>query len=160
MITFNVDGGVFNYRACVFITNRKEDLVLLQDIGDYLVLPGGRVEILESAEDASKRELKEELGLEVESLTFKIINKNFFKANNKSYHEIGFYYKYVLDTGSNLFLNKDSFEGLEGKNYIFKWYNINSLDNFRIEPLFFKDTIKDKFNYDSIKHIITNDLGK
>ena len=116
--------------------------------------------MLESAEDASKRVLKEELGLEVESLTLKIINKNFSKANNKSYHEIGFYYKYLLDTGSNLFLNKDSFEGLEGKDYIFKWYNINSLDNFRIEPLFFKDTIKDKFNYDSIKHIVTNDLGK
>ena len=65
--------------------------------------------MLESAEDASKRVLKEELGLEVESLTLKIINKNFFKAHNKSYHEIGFYYKYVLDTGSNLFLNKDSF---------------------------------------------------
>ena len=41
MIKVNVDGGVFNYRSCVFITNRKEDLVLLQDIGDYLVLTGG-----------------------------------------------------------------------------------------------------------------------
>lgn len=41
MITVNVVGGVFNYRSCVFITNRKEDLVLLQDIGDYLVLTGG-----------------------------------------------------------------------------------------------------------------------
>ena len=60
MITVNVDGGIFNCRSCVFITNKDEDMVLLQNVEDFLVLPGGRIEMLENSLDASKRELNEE----------------------------------------------------------------------------------------------------
>lgn len=67
------------------ILNGKRFLVehrrLDEDIDPSIVcLPGGHVKYDESKEEALRREMREELGIEVKSLRF--VNKNFHVASN------------------------------------------------------------------------------
>lgn len=70
---------VFNAGVSMIITNPQRDRVLLirQYGGDEYILCAGYINKGEDAEDAAVREIKEELGLEVQSLSF---NRSHFYA--------------------------------------------------------------------------------
>lgn len=70
---------VFNAGVSMIITNAQRDKVLLirQYGGDEYILCAGYINKGEDAEDAAVREIKEELGLEVQSLSF---NRSHFYA--------------------------------------------------------------------------------
>ena len=63
---------VFNAGVSMIITNPQRDKILLirQYGGDQYILCAGYINKGEDAEDAAVREVKEELGLEVHSITF------------------------------------------------------------------------------------------
>ena len=65
-LTFKTQQGTFNYRVCAVITNDNKILAMKNDKTPYYFLPGGRVELHESAEDAIVREIKEELCVDAE----------------------------------------------------------------------------------------------
>jgi len=65
----------------IVLTRRKND-----PRGGYLDLPGGFVDIMESAEDAIIREIKEELGIHV-----KIINYIGSSANEYIYRDLSYF---------------------------------------------------------------------
>ena len=62
-ITFKTDSGIFNYRVCAMILHDGKILAMQDDRSPYYYLPGGRVAMGESAEDAVLREVQEELGI-------------------------------------------------------------------------------------------------
>ncbi len=60
-------------RVAALIENSQNEILLIQQKKKdsyYWLLPGGGIEFGESAEDALKRELKEELSLEMKSASF------------------------------------------------------------------------------------------
>lgn len=79
-----------------------------------LSLIGGRVEMLESSDCAIKREVKEELGEEVEINKTLWIVENFFEYEKKNYHEISTIYLVRLPKESDIINKNKSFYRHEG----------------------------------------------
>ncbi|MEI7013519.1 NUDIX hydrolase [Leptospira licerasiae] len=73
-------------RVAALIRNRKGDILLLQQKKKdayYWLLPGGGIEFGESAEDALRRELKEELSLDITSANFLFLNESIDPKGNR-----------------------------------------------------------------------------
>lgn len=100
MIFFDQPAGRFNFRvAGVAYAGGR---VLLQRVAgiDFWFLPGGRVEMLESAQDALRREIHEELGIEASVGRLLWVAENFFAMGGWQYHELGLYF--AMDAPASL----------------------------------------------------------
>ena len=95
--------------GCVIFKNNSILLLKRKKTG-LLELPGGKVEGNETPENTAKRELKEELDVEVEIL--KKIGKEEFKENGKAYDYIWFLAKIKNEQNLKV-LEKDTFESFE-----------------------------------------------
>ena len=112
MISFEVGKDKFNFRVSAiiidksgtrFLTNTRENI-------DFCVLPGGRVEMGEETPVSLKREMIEELGVEIDIVGLKAITENFFEFDNKNYHELQYLYiAKLLDDSieNNLVFHRD-----------------------------------------------------
>lgn len=63
-VTFKTPEGRFNYRVCAILLHDGKLLAMHDEVSPYYYLPGGRVLLHETAEEAIVRELREELGVE------------------------------------------------------------------------------------------------
>ena len=153
----NNDETVFNYRTCAVIISG--DNILLHKIGDndFWTLLGGRVKMLESSDSAIKREIKEELGEDIDINRIRWRVENFFKFENKNYHEMSTIYLVNLPQKSTIINEKESFYGSEGNNLTFKWFNVDEIKNLDIKPSFLIDKLNPLPN--NLKHIIHRDIG-
>jgi 8-oxo-dGTP pyrophosphatase MutT (NUDIX family) len=91
-----VPGRQFTLRVAAVVL--RSGLVLLAHTGDdeYWYLPGGRITLGESSGDALRREIREELGVEVDPGPVRIVAENFFEAPDGKggtvrAHELGIY---------------------------------------------------------------------
>lgn len=132
----------FTYRvAGLFLHNRKA-LLHRAVSDDFWALPGGKGEFMESSEKAIKREMKEEMGVDVDVLRLLWIVEHFYKNDDRKNHEIGLYYLLKLPKDSSL-LDMEEFTGNEGKlELIFKWFCIEQLENVKLYPSFLRKGIK------------------
>lgn len=168
MITFKKDSNVFVYRiAGVAIYNNKL-LVHKSIIDDFWSLPGGRCEFLEISKDALIREMKEEIGVEIKIIRPLYFVENFFYFEGKDFHELSIFYLMEFPPDSKIVFEKDTFHGKErelgfennsfhGKelDLIFKWVDINEVENLRLYPLFLRKSLKNIKSYP--EHIINRD---
>ncbi|WP_085523414.1 NUDIX hydrolase [Tuberibacillus sp. Marseille-P3662] len=139
---FETEQSIFNYRvAGVWI---EGDHVLLHKAvdDDHWALPGGRVKIAEESETSIKREMVEELGIEVKVNHTIWIIENFFNFGSRDYHEIGFYYN-ISPVDRSSHLTTDAFYGLEGERLIYQWVPIEELNNLILYPVFLTAALKD-----------------
>lgn len=111
----------------------------------YYFLPGGRVKIGETAEDAVIREVQEELGIVPKITRALWLNQAFFKedVDNLNYHELCIYFLMdISDTA--LLLRGEKFTTNEGgRTHTFEWLEFDRLKNEYFYPSFLK---KDIFN--------------
>ena len=93
-ISFKTEEGIFNYRVCAVIVHEGKILAMHDERSPYYYLPGGRVELHETAENAVLREVREELEIEAEILRPLWLNQGFFveDVNHRKYHEICLYF--------------------------------------------------------------------
>ena len=66
---------------------------------DFCVVPGGRVEMREPAEEALAREMREELGCDVRVGRLLWVIDNLFLHRGRDYHELGLYFEITLPEG-------------------------------------------------------------
>lgn len=129
---------------------------------DSYCLPGGYVELGETSFDAIKREIKEELNIDVDVERFMGISENFFtNLRNEKTHGIDFYYKVTPQNINDLNLNDyDYLENDHGYEIMhhFRWLDINVLEKFNLLPNEIKNILKNDNN--SIFHIITKSGDK
>lgn len=145
----------FNLRTAALIVYQSQILVMRDTRTPYFYLPGGRVRHGETTEEAIKREIMEELGLNLKIEYLAWIAESFFTedASRECFHEIGFYY--VVDGESESLLERgDTFEFSEknGSLLSFSWMPFEKVPKAYIYPAFIKKRIMEI--PESTEHIV------
>lgn len=144
-IRYKENNYQFHYRTSAIIYNKDKTKILLfkSSNRDFYMLPGGKVNELESSEDALKREVQEETELEINIIDFKCFSECVVTDKEMTYQQV----EAIYEASYNDEINNDEFNGLEGNWILFKWLNINNLDNILIEPKGIKDILKNNKNH-------------
>lgn len=154
-ITIDVDDYKLNVRAAGVMIHNGKILVHKNVNSDHYALIGGRVEIGENSADTVKREIKEELGKDIEITGYISTIENFFEMKGSKYHEILFVHKIE-------FINEEdkkieyTMKNIEGKDYLqYEWIELDRIDEYPLLPRAVKDVLtENKFPI----HKINNDL--
>lgn len=151
-IKFDTDTFRFNVRSSCIVKDLKHKYVVLTNMKairshEAFILPGGRIEIMESSDKAVAREIGEELGIKA---NYKLvgIQENYNIPIN--FHMVEFvYYAETDDILGRDFNPKDNWEK-------FKLIEIDKIDEYDIRPYPVKDLIKME-NYNNVYHSINYD---
>lgn len=112
-ITYKTENEKFNYRVCAVIISNGEILAMHDERSPYFYLPGGRVKMGETAEQAVVREVEEELYITPKIIRPLWLNQAFFRedVDGLNYHELCIYF--LMDI-SHTELQK------KGKSFLYK----------------------------------------
>ena len=153
---FTDENRWFRYRAAAIIVEDGCVLFAGNDNEDYLYSIGGAVHMGETAEDAVKREVFEETGVEYAVDHLAVIHENFFNKNTGSLkgmvcHEIALYY--LMKPRGTKVLHSDSYT--MGVRETMHWIPIEKIDQYKAFPTFLTDYLLS--DHDGIEHIVTDE---
>ena len=143
-ITIDVDDYKLNVRAAGVMIHNGKILVHKNVNSDHYALIGGRVEIGENSANTVKREIKEELGKDVEITGYISTIENFFEIKSSKYHEIMFVHKieFTNEEDKNI---EYTMKNIEGKDYLkYEWIDLDKIDEYPLMPSIMKDILKEK----------------
>ena len=138
---FSSSQGFFNFRAAgVFVHNGRLLAITESNLTHYY-LPGGRVRLHETMEDALCREVREELHTGAKILRPLWLCESFFSLDGTPVHELAMYYLAQLQlenlpslTGSFTLTDTD------GAPHIFTWLTPEEVRAAAIYPLVLKES--------------------
>ena len=153
---FQKENKWFRYRAAAIIVEDGCVLFAGNENEDYFYSIGGAVHMGETAQDAVKREVFEETGVEYEIDHLAVIHENFFNENNGSLrgmdcHEIALYY--LMKPRGSKELHSNSYT--LGVKETMHWIPIDELDKYKAFPSFMKEYLLSRHN--GIEHIVTDE---
>ena len=157
MLTFREADHVFTYRVAG-LALRDEKLLVLQATGDdFWIVPGGRGEFFEPSAMTLRREMREELGIDVTIERLVWIVENFYEYAGAMCHELALYYEMSLPAGSALLDSDGPFAGHEddGSLLCFRWHPISRLAELPLLPTFLSEGLQDIPN--ETTHIVHRD---
>ena len=144
-ISFVCGEEKFNYRVCAIIVSDGKILAMKDERSPYYYLPGGRVQIGETAEKALLREMEEELLIRPTIVRPLWLNQGFFTedVDHLRYHELCLYF--LLDVSdTDLVARGERFEMREGAHmHTFEWLAFDRLQKEYFYPVFLKTAILD-----------------
>lgn len=153
---FDVENQRFQFRAGAVIVEENCVLLAKCDAADYYYSVGGAVKLGETAEEAVKREVFEETGIEYEVERLLCVHENFFVDESVlkgvTFHEVCFYF--LMKSQGKKEINKESFSS-SSREYM-HWVPIEKLSEVEAFPVFLKDKLLN--SSENVLHIITNDL--
>ena len=142
-LTFRTEQGPFNYRVCAVMIHDGKLLAMHDERSPYYYLPGGRVELHETAEHAVLREIREELEVEARISRPLWLGQNFFEedVNHEKYHELCLYF--LMDISETDLLEKGRTFTLYERHHThtFEWLDFEQLKSEYIYPQFIKEKI-------------------
>lgn len=142
-ITIRQGNGIFVYRVAAVFLDGADVLLHRAVRDDFWSLPGGRCEFLEESGVALRREMGEEMGVDVEILRPVWAVEGFFQDGERRYHELGFYYLAALPPGFRAQRGERFLGDEEGIELIFEWFPIASLPEVRLYPEFLRKALAD-----------------
>lgn len=125
------DHQVFGVRATALIV-RDGQIYLTRDGEDRYYTIGGAIQVGEKTEDAVKREVREEVGVEVEVGDLAFVVENNFYQGERIFHTIEFHYLVTPLSEPNLRMFEDEVE------QICEWIPIDRLTEINLVPSFLK----------------------
>jgi len=132
----------FNYRVGAIIIYDNKLLVMHDERSPYYYLPGGRVKMRETADQAITREIQEELNIDCKIIRPLWLSQSFFNedVDKIDYHELCIYY--LIELLDKELYKKDIFV-LNERNHTleFEWLDFDRLQNEYFYPLFLKKEI-------------------
>lgn len=154
-VVFHVEHQVFNYRVVGVLIQDEHVLIHRSKVETHWSLPGGRVKLGEDARTSLKREMVEELALDVEALNHLCTIENFFTYKGKSIHEVGLYFELHARDPLSLH-NGEEFTVQEAERLVFKWVPLKDLSDYKLYP----EVLKNKLMTGTLKsdYFFVNDL--
>lgn len=142
MLSFDVDCCCFQLRAAAVIVEDGYALLHRLEGDPNWALPGGRVELGETAAATVVREMLEETGehLECGALAFAV--ENFFEHSGRQYHEVGLYFLSTLQADSHLRSKAIVHRGTESNKALeFRWFQLDELKSVNLQPAFLREAL-------------------
>ncbi|MYL29731.1 NUDIX domain-containing protein [Halobacillus halophilus] len=137
-VRFRRDGRFFNHRAAGILIEQGHVLLHKQKKDAHWALPGGGIELGEDSMNTIIREVREELGWEVEVERTVWIAESFFPHRGEALHEVAFYY--ALETKEPKF-RAGPFHGKEGGHLSYQWVALDDLSLHEVKPAFLKKAL-------------------
>ncbi|MFD1359461.1 NUDIX hydrolase [Fictibacillus halophilus] len=152
---FHVEHQVFNYRVAGVLIQDGHVLIHRSKVETHWSLPGGRVKLGEDARTSLKREMAEELALDVDTLKHLCTIENFFTYNEKNIHEVGLYFEILARDPLSLH-NGEEFTVEEAERLVFKWVPLKDLTAYQLYP----EVLENKLMTGSLEsdYFFVNDL--
>ena len=142
-ITIKVDDYKLNVRAAGVMIHHGKILAHRNVKDDHYALIGGRVEIGENSADTVKREIKEELGKDIEITGYISTIENFFEMKGSKYHEIMFVHKIEFTNEEDKKIEY-IMKNVEGKDYLqYEWIELEKIAEYEVVPKVIKDVLKE-----------------
>ena len=142
-ISYTSGNRRFNYRVCAIMISDGRILAMHDERSPYFYLPGGRVGLGETAENAVIREVHEELGITAKISRPLWLNQAFFNedVDHLDYHELCIYF--LMDLSDTGLLNRGrKFTAQEGhRTHSFEWLAFEHLKDEYFYPIFLKTEI-------------------
>lgn len=135
MSVIQTDGPQFRLRAALLF--KREGQVLLHRLeGDpFWTLPGGRLEPGETAAQAARREMLEELGVEAEIGQLVAVVENFFSYGGQAFQEVCMVFSARLSPDCPILSASGPFQGCEeARPLTFDWFDRASLPALNVRP--------------------------
>lgn len=145
MVRLDAGNKRFNFRIAGLGFRDGHVLVHRAVHETFWTFPGGRAEIGETSEATLRREMQEELGVDVtvERLLWTV--ENFFHYEARDYHEIGFYYLMTVPPVFPFHAREIVHRNRDGKSDLeFKWVpaTVAALRALDIPPYFIAEEIE------------------
>lgn len=142
-ITIDVDDYKLNVRAAGIMTHNGKILTHRNVNSNHYALIGGRVKIGENSADTIKREIKEELGKNIEITGYISTIENFFEMKGSKYHEIMFVYKIEFTNEEDKKIEY-TMKNIEGEDYLqYEWIDLEEIEKYPVVPNVIKDILKE-----------------
>ena len=133
-LTIDVEDYKLNVRAAGVIIHNNKILAHKDIRSDHYALIGGRIEIGENSADTIKREIKEELGKDIEITGYIATIENFFKMKETKYHEIMFIHKIEFTDEKDKKIEY-TMKNIEGKDYLqYEWLDLDKIEEYPLLP--------------------------
>ncbi|MGT2712380.1 NUDIX hydrolase [Streptococcus oriscaviae] len=143
-----VGNQIFGVRTTGLLVKNEKLFLVKAPEGNYYTL-GGAIQLDETTEEAVQREMREEIGIDVEVGPLAFIVENQFTLQEKSYHQIEFLY--IVTPLSNPATNLE--EGNSVRQC--EWVAFADLEKLDLNPAFLKTELA---NWDGqLKHFMNKD---
>lgn len=153
-LCIDVEGGVLNIRAGAIIMKDGKFLMAGNPRSDYLYSVGGRIRFGETAEEAVRREVREETGraLEIDRLGF--VTEDYFYGDSpeklgRTIYELGYYF--YMKTPEDFEPVCGSFTE-DGAEEFLVW--VSPEEGQKMYPVFFNDELRRPAP--EIRHFVTD----
>ena len=142
-LTIKIEDYKLNVRAAGIIIHNNKILTHKNINEDHYALIGGRVQIGEDSETALKREIKEEMGKEIEITGYIGTIENFFEMKSEKYHEIMFVYKIEFKDEQDK-KTEETIKNIEGENCLrYEWLDLEKIEQYPLRPEIIKEILKE-----------------